>query len=40
MRIFFTVIGWLVALFVGACLDEWQVWRRNRCMRAAMRRRP
>lgn len=28
----------VTVLFVAACVDEWQVWRRNRCVRAAMRR--
>lgn len=38
MKILLTVAGWIVLLFVGACLDEWMVWRRNRCVRLAMRR--
>lgn len=28
----------VAVLFVAACVDEWQVWRRNRCVRKSMRR--
>jgi len=38
VRTLFTVLAWIGLLLLVACLDEWFVWRRNRCARRAMER--